>query len=124
MMFDLLCIFLIHRKGKWQTRRKYNPKRRPAIPGQIHKLKIDRTQDVYGYIEIIDVYTQKFGSIDQFDAQAEGFDTIQEYKEYFQKVNGPHEDNDLIWVVTFKKLDFMDVKVKDTVNKKLIELIK
>ena len=124
MMFDLLCIFLIYRKGKWQTRRKYNPKRRPAIPGQIHKLKIDRTQDVYGYIEIIDVYTQKFGSIDQFDAQAEGFDTIQEYKEYFQKVNGPHEDNDLIWVVTFKKLDFMDVKVKDTVNKKLIELIK
>ena len=74
--------------------------------------------------EFIDVYTQKFGSIDQFDAQAEGFDTIQEYKEYFQKVNGPHEDNDLIWVVTFKKLDFMDVKVKDTVNKKLIELIK
>lgn len=124
MMFDLLCLFLIYRKGKWQTRRRYTPGRRPAVPGHTHKIKIDRTPDVYGYIEIKDVYVQKFGDIDQFDAQAEGFTSVHEYKEYFQKVNGPHEDDDLIWVVTFRKLDFMDVKVKDTIDKKLMELIK
>lgn len=124
MMFDLLCIFLIYRKAKWQTRRKYNPKRRPAIPGQMHKLKIDRTKDVYGYIEIIDVYPQKFGDITQFDAQAEGFDSIEEYKEYFQKVNGPHKDDDLIWVVSFRRIQFMDVKANDTIDKKLMELVK
>ena len=124
MMFDLLCVFLIYRRGKWQTRRKYTPGRRPAVPGHTHKIKIDRTPDVYGYIEIEKVYPQKFGDITLFEATAEGFTSVHEYKEYFQKVNGPHEDDDLIWVVTFRKLDFMDVKVKDAINKKLMELIK
>lgn len=124
MMFDLLCVFLIHRQGKWQTRRKYNPNRRPAIPGQVHKIKIDRTKDVYGYIEILKVYPQKFGDITHFEATAEGFKSVEEYKEYFQKVNGPHNDDDLIWVVTFRKIDSLDVKVNDTINKKLMELIK
>lgn len=124
MMFDLLCVFLIHRQGKWQTRRKYNPNRRPAIPGQVHKIKIDRTKDVYGYIEILKVYPQKFGDITHFEATAEGFKSVKEYKEYFQKVNGPHNDDDLIWVVTFRKIDCLDAKINDTINKKLMELVK
>lgn len=123
-MFDLLCLFLIYRKGKFETRRKYNPKKRPAIPGQTHKIKIDRTKDVYGYIKILDVYAQKFGDINEYDVKNEGFESIDKYKEYFQKINGKHNDDDLIWVVRFKKLDCYSMKIQETIDKKIMELMK
>lgn len=103
-MFDKLCIEKIYNEGKWQTRRRYNPSRRPAIPGSIHKLKIDRTKNVYGYIEINNVYSQRFGDISEFDAQAEGFNSVEEYKDYFQSINGEHNPDDMIWVVCFRRM--------------------
>lgn len=103
-MFDKLCIEKIYNEGKWQTRRRFNPSRRPAVPGAIHKLKIDRTRNTYGLIEIGTVYPQRFGDISESDAKAEGFNSIDEYKEYFQAINGRHEADDLIWVVCFRRL--------------------
>lgn len=106
MMFDKLCIEKIYNEGKWQTRRRYNPSRRPAIPGSIHKLKIDRTKNDYGLIEILRVFPQMFYEITEEDAVAEGFDSLQEYKEYFWKINGYHNPFDMIWVVHFRRIKY------------------
>lgn len=101
MMFDKLCLNLILYKNKTETRRKYKENQRPAIPGNIHKLKIDRSPKTYGYIKIDEVTTQKFGEITFQDAINEGFNSVKEYKQYFQEVNGKHNDNDLIYVIKF-----------------------
>lgn len=106
MMFDKLCIEKIYNDGKWQTRRRFNPSRRPAVPGAIHKLKIDRTKNDYGLIEIHKIWIQKFGDISESDVKAEGFDSISEYKKYFQSVNGQHNPDDLIWVVEFRRIKY------------------
>ena len=36
------------------------------------------------------------------DAHLEGFDSLEEYKQYFYKVNGYVDDEDLVWVVDFR----------------------
>lgn len=102
MMFDKKTKNLICNGWKIVTRRKFNPDRRPAIPRAIHKIKIDRTKKVYGEIEIIACYPQKFGNITEAEAHYEGFDSLWEYKKYFFKKNGFIESNDLIWVIEFR----------------------
>lgn len=102
MMFDKETKNKICYGWKITTRRLFNPKRRPAIPGKIHKIKIDRTPIVYGEIEIIDCYPQKFGRMTEVDAHLEGFDNLWEYKKYFFKKNGFIEDDELVWVIDFR----------------------
>lgn len=94
MMFDKKTKNLICNGLKVVTRRKFNPNKRPAIPGAVHKIKIDRTKKVYGEIEIIACYPQKFGDITEDDAHYEGFNSLWEYKKYF------FEKMDLLRVTT------------------------
>lgn len=84
------------------TRRLYNPERRPGVPGARHKIKIDRTPTVYGEIDILACYPQRFGDMTEEDAKLEGFDSLQEYKEYFYRVNKYIDDDELVWVMEFK----------------------
>lgn len=102
MMFDKRTKNMICNGWKIQTRRKYNKNRRPAVPGTIHKIKIDRTKTTYGEILITECYPQKFGNITEAEAHYEGFDDLYEYKKYFFSKNGFIADDELIWVVKFK----------------------
>ena len=51
-MFDEYTLKQILAGRKTVTRRLRKNNNRPAIPKTIHKLKIDRTQNTYGYIYI------------------------------------------------------------------------
>lgn len=105
MMFDKLCVDKILAGEKTVTRRL--PKgRQPAIPGKIHKLKIDRSKDVYGLILITDCYLGLIADIDDKEAKKEGFSSRQEYIDYFMNVNNIDilSDYDLVWVVEFELL--------------------
>lgn len=102
MMFDKQTVDLILSGKKTQTRRLRRDDNRPAVPGNIHKLKIDRTGKVYGYIEIISCEKAVFGDITLADAKKEGFKNIEEYTEYFISVNGEVNKSTKIWVINFK----------------------
>ena len=105
MMFDKLCVDKILAGEKTVTRRL--PKgRQPAIPGKIHKLKIDRTKDVYGLILITDCYLEQIGEVDDKEAKREGFSSREEYIDYFMDVNNIDilSYYDLVWVVEFELL--------------------
>ena len=105
MMFDKFCVDKILAGEQTVTRRL--PKgRQPAIPGKIHKLKIDRTKDVYGLILITDCYLGRIGDIDEKEAKKEGFSSRQEYIDYFMDINNIDIllDYDLVWVVEFELL--------------------
>lgn len=105
MMFDKYCIEKILDGEKTVTRRLPKGKR-PAVPGKIHKLKIDRTKKTYGSILIKDCYLGLIADIDEKEAKKEGFSSRKEYIDYFMDINDIDilSDYDLVWVVEFELL--------------------
>ena len=102
VMYDGKCVSWMCNRQKDETRRLYNPKKRPGIPGTIHWIKKDRTPKVYGQYLVLSCEPQRFGDLTDEDAQHEGnFKNAQEYKEYFYSVNGHIADDDLVWVMKF-----------------------
>ena len=105
MMFDKYCIDKILAGEKNVTRR--IPRgRRPAVPGKIHKLKIDRTKKTFGSILIEECELSLIKDIDDKEAQREGFSTRKEYIDYFMDINDIDilNDYDLVWRVKFTLL--------------------
>ena len=88
MMFDNYCIEKILNKEKCVTRRlPAKNGRRPAVPGTIHKLKKDRTKDVYGKILINSCTLTLIKDINDKEAKMEGFNSRKEYIDYFMDIN-------------------------------------
>lgn len=107
MMFDMFCVEKILAKEKTVTRRiASNLNRRPAVPGHIHKLKVDRTPKTYGRIRITDCSLDFVGDIDDKEAIKEGFSSRREYIDYFMDTNNIDmlNDYDLLWRVEFELL--------------------
>lgn len=105
MIFDKFCIDKILSGEKTVTRRMpYG--RRPAIPGKIHKLKIDRTNKTFGLILIKSCDITLVKDINDKEANKEGFNNRKEYIEYFMDINKLDmlNDYDLIWRVEFELL--------------------
>lgn len=103
MMFDVYTVSQILSGNKTVTRRLSNGKR-PAIPGKIHKLKIDRTQKTYGLILIISCDIVRLGDLTDEEAVKEGFNDKQHYMKYFHYLNGDVDDDELIWRIEFELL--------------------
>lgn len=107
MMFDMYCIEKILAGEKCVTRRLIKPGgRRPAIPGTIHLLKVDRTPKTFGKIFINSLTQTQIRDIDEKEAKMEGFDSVKEYIDYFMDVNNIDilSDYDWVWRVRFTLL--------------------
>lgn len=107
MIFDDFCINKILEGKKTVTRRLTAKNgRRPAVPGTIHKLKKDRTQNVYGKILINSCTLTLIKDIDDKEAIKEGFESRKEYIDYFMDINDIDilSDYDLVWRVRFTLL--------------------
>ena len=102
MMFDKQTLEQILKGKKTVTRRVRRNNTRPAVPHNIHKLKIDRTPVSYGLIRIISCEKGRLGDLNEEDAVKEGFATKEEYLDYFEKVNGSKQPNLPIWIVEFE----------------------
>lgn len=106
MMFDMYCIKKILAGEKTVTRRMITSNRRPAVPGKIHKLKVDRTNKTFGEILILSCITEQIRDITEEEAKKEGFNSAKEYVNYFMDVNDIWmlSDYDWVWRVEFKLL--------------------
>ena len=110
MMFDKFCIEKILSGYKTVTRRIKRNNKRPAIPGKIHKLKIDRTDKTYGYIRIISCDKESIEAtmnMNQVEAIKEGFNDADEFKRYWLDKN-PNRSNE-VWRVEFELLNKNEV---------------
>ena len=103
MMFDVYCVSQILAGNKDVTRRMATGKR-PAIPGHIHKLKIDRTKNTYGLILIEDCRLERLNQLTDTEAHREGFNNKEHYINYFKHLNGDVADDELIWRIQFELL--------------------
>ena len=100
-MFDVYTVSQIIAGNKTVTRRMYNG-RRPAVPETIHKLKIDRTQNTYGMIRILDCRVESLSELTDEDAIKEGFNDKEHYLKYFKYLNGDVKMDTLVWRVEFE----------------------
>ena len=102
-MFDKYTVEKILSGDKTVTRRlKRKDGKRPAIPGKLHKIKIDRTPKMFGYIVILECDIVKFGDLTMEDVLKEGFSSIEEYVNYFYSVNGIIDNDEYIWRIEFE----------------------
>lgn len=107
MMFDKYCVDKILAGEKTVTRRIRRSERRPAIPGHTHKLKIDRTQKTFGEIEIVKCEPEllSYDKMDKIEAIKEGFNSVEEYIKYFNKINKTNltKENCIpVWRIRFR----------------------
>lgn len=105
MLFDKFCIEKIL-SGQKDVTRRIPCGRRPAVPGKIHKLKTNRTKKTYGLILIEECELTLVKDIDDKEAKREGFNTRQEYIDYFMEVNNIDilTEYDLLWRIKFEVL--------------------
>ena len=103
MMFDVYCVSQILAGNKDVTRRMPYGKR-PAVPGHIHKLKIDRTKNTYGLILIEDCRIERLSQLTDEEARREGFNDKEHYMNYFRHLNGNVADDELVWRIKFELL--------------------
>lgn len=107
MMFDKYCVDKILAGEKTVTRRIRRNERRPAKPGNTHKLKIDRTKKTFGEIEIIKCEPEllSYNKMDRIEAIKEGFNSAEEYIKYFNRINKTNltKENWIpVWRVEFR----------------------
>lgn len=103
MIFDVYCVSQILAGNKDVTRRMPSG-RCPAIPGHIHKLKIDRTKNTYGLILIEDCRLERLCQLTDEEARREGFNNKEHYMNYFKYLNGDVSDDELVWRIKFELL--------------------
>ena len=101
MMFDVYCVSQILAGNKNVTRRRVTGKR-PAVPGHLHKLKVDRTKKTYGLILIEDCTLEPLGNLTDEEAIREGFNNKEHYLKYFKHLNGDIPEDELVWRIKFE----------------------
>lgn len=122
MMFDVYTVSQILAGNKDVTRRMATS-RRPAIPGHIHKLKIDRTDKTYGLILIKSCELEKLSDLTDEEAHREGFNNKQHYLNYFKHLNNNIQDNEFIWRIEFELLQGDNMNVEDMNEREFLEFL-
>lgn len=102
MMFDNYCLRKILNGEKTVTRRVRRNNRRPAVPGKIHKLKIDRTEKTFGFIRIKSCEPESYPQISQKEAEKEGFECPEFYLTYFRYINNLEHHVIPTWRIEFE----------------------
>jgi hypothetical protein len=103
MLFKPEHIPMIRSGRKTQTRRTWKTPR--AKVGSTHLLKTQMlSSENFGRIEILNVHREPLSSMTDIDARAEGYDTLDEFRVVWERINGPGSwDPDLwVYVVQFK----------------------
>lgn len=91
----------ILRGQKTQTRR--IGKRRWKV-GSIHQAKLNYKPEFFASLQIKNIREEKLGDILEQDATAEGYKDATEYKDAFKRIYGYWDDDLVVWVVEFQKV--------------------
>lgn len=87
---------------KTQTRR--TGKMRWKV-GSIRQAKTGfRKDDEFAKLRILAIRQEPLGLISEADAIAEGYDSVEDYKDAFRRIYGFWDDDMVVWVIDFIKV--------------------
>jgi len=86
---------------KWETRRQWS---RPMTKvGGIYQVRISRHKKGYHFlILVLAMRKSKLGAMTSDDAIAEGFSSLDKFKECWKKVNGTFDPDEEVTVIRFR----------------------
>lgn len=95
---------MILRRSKTATRRVW---KKPRVKeGGIYKAKLQMlSKDYFAKIKVSAVYKQALGEMDYVDALQEGYESLEEFKEIWIKINGNWNPELIVDVVEFDLVD-------------------
>lgn len=108
MLFKPYHVPLIKRRQKTETRRIW-PHGPRVREGSIHqgKTKMMTTRH-FGHLRILKLWRQKLGDMTEEDAHAEGCQTLAEYREVWERINGSWDPSLEVYAVRFCLLDELE----------------
>jgi N4-acetylcytidine amidohydrolase len=87
---------------KTQTRRVHS---RLLKVGNTYTIQVSRTRSTGHYLKITKLYHQKLGEVGEEEAQKEGFDSLEEFKQAWIEINGSWNPKQEVIVYEFEKTE-------------------
>jgi len=108
LLFKEVHVPLILSGDKWQTRRLWT--KRHAKPGTVHKAKTRMlSTECFALLRIERCYQQRLGDMTQEDVIAEGYKSLEDYRQALEEIN---KNKRFVWNpdMVFWVVDFTVVK--------------
>jgi len=90
---------LILDKRKTETRRLWKVCR--VRVGRIYQARTELFGKPFAYIRVDGIWQEQLGRISKESVMAEGYDSLEAFKEIWVKINGNWDPDDIVWVVKF-----------------------
>ena len=114
MLFKKDLLAKILDGSKVQTRRLST---RTYTPGRTYGVTCRRYQKPQAHITILRASQQRLGDITLADVKAEGFNTLEEFKETWAKINGNWNPDQIVTAYEFRKIE--KAKEQNTTTEKV-----
>ena len=101
MLFKPEHVDMILRRSKTATRRIW---KKPRVKvGGIYKAKLKMiSKDYFAKIKVEALYKQPLGRMDYVDALKEGYESLDDFKKIWKKINGSWDDKLVVDVIEFE----------------------
>jgi hypothetical protein len=84
--------------SKTATRRAKRPN---VKKGKTYRIRVNYSGSLRHRIRVTELYKQQLGDMTLGDALKEGFHDISSYRETWEAIYGPWEEDQMVWVVEF-----------------------
>jgi uncharacterized protein YqfB (UPF0267 family) len=72
---------------------------------EVGELVTLKSKEFYAIAKIVNIYSKKLGELSDEEAQKDGFDNLEELKEFWRKeLRKKWDDNRLVWIIEFQLL--------------------
>lgn len=102
MLFQLYHKGPVLTGGKTETRRLW--KRSRARVGAVHQARLTLFGEPFALLEILNVHEERLGDISEDSVHREGYDTLEDFKDAWTRINGSWDPDVVPFVVRFKCL--------------------
>lgn len=94
-------LILSHRKT--ETRRLWSSPR--ARVGAVHQARLTLFGDPFALLKILNVHKERLGDISEDSVHREGYDTLEDFKDAWRRINGSWDPDLVPFVVRFECLE-------------------
>lgn len=70
--------------------------------GSIHQARLSYYAKPFARLRILSVRQERLGNISEKDARREGYESIEEYQEVFERIYGRWIPDKIVWVIDFE----------------------